>query len=272
MRAHWKEQRGLRVASLLLAAAGAVGHLTAQAQSRPRPAAPRVQDHAEHKTHWRATRLAAPTPGGSILSTRGRPAVSPPSAASALAPVPARRSAGTAQRLSDPRAGATAGSDAGLAPPRSTTRVVATAAGGRKIVRERVRTQVVGSPGETTDEGAGAGDWFDPLLVETFAGPSYLLMMLGHSLPTDAAGIAAAAPTIDPNRARAGDFVDAVRASGRNMGIAASMRLAFLSLGARFSYARYDRITITTVTGARRGWWQAGRALPASTASAWLQT
>lgn len=95
-------------------------------------------------------------------------------------------------------------------------------------------------------------DMLDLFIFETFAGPSFMAMALGQN--QDVIANLAALPEselaqLDLNDIQLSDMVRSVSETGTNVGGAASIRLAFISLGGRLSYSSYSSLDVLTVTG-----------------------
>ncbi|MBN1653949.1 MAG: PEGA domain-containing protein [Deltaproteobacteria bacterium] len=100
-------------------------------------------------------------------------------------------------------------------------------------------------------EGDEERDIFDPLLFELFTGYSYLLLALGTRAIPDSEQIS----NLTEQEARQlaaseiGDWVDITRGGGVTLGTAASLRIDFISFGARLSYSSYGQADVLVLTG-----------------------
>lgn len=96
------------------------------------------------------------------------------------------------------------------------------------------------------------GGILDMFIFETFAGPSFMAMALGRdqeviaelaALPVDGSS------ELDLTQLEVPNVIRTVSGAGSTFGGAASVRLAFISLGGRMSYSSYDQLDMMTLTG-----------------------
>ena len=102
-----------------------------------------------------------------------------------------------------------------------------------------------------SEEAAGDDDILDLFILESFAGPSFMAMALGRNdeLISNLASLpAGGAQGVDFNNIQLTDVVNTVSETGTTVGGAASLRLAFISLGGRLSYSSYSSLEMMTPT------------------------
>lgn len=94
-------------------------------------------------------------------------------------------------------------------------------------------------------------DIFDPLLFEVFSGYSYLLLALGTRPVPDYEEVANLSEQEAQELASTGieDWVDVAQGGGATVGTALSLRIDFISFGARLSYSTYGEADVLVFMG-----------------------